>query len=504
MSRGGAGAHRPDGGVGSRSERGKGGAFAGVLADLRARIERGELKAGERLPAERVLAERYGCAQATVNKAIATLLVEGLLARPSPRTVRVAALPGAARRRLTVMSWLSTEVIGGDTWASLRASFEARYPAVEIVSLSVPFPIFRQRLAELIGAGDAPDVMLIHDTWTSGLADGGALLRLDGRLSPELLADHLTWKTHLNRFRDASYAIDWGLAPRLLFVNRTVLRRAGLDPDRPPRTVDELRAAAAAVWQKRLVQDGEPVYGFAATGAEGEATATLVLPFIYAFGGALLDDRGRVALASPESAAALRWFRSLVREGGSPLELSAWDARRLFGRDRAAFYFDASMGRGFFRKESGLGAGADERFGFVPLPAGPLGRTVNLNTNHSLAIASQTTHPELALAFVEHILGDRELAVRYYEEEGLVPARGSFLTLPAFREPYAETVLEQAMLNARLPTSYPGFQPALVFLCDAIRRVLREDGPVEPILEEAARNLGVVFHGSSEPRAVAR
>jgi len=41
-----------------------------ILADLRERILRGELAHGERLPAERDLAQRYGVSAATVGEAL--------------------------------------------------------------------------------------------------------------------------------------------------------------------------------------------------------------------------------------------------------------------------------------------------------------------------------------------------------------------------------------------------------------------------------------------------
>jgi DNA-binding FadR family transcriptional regulator len=50
-----------------------------ILADLRERILRGELAHGERLPAERDLAQRYGVSAATVGEAVRTLAAMGLV-----------------------------------------------------------------------------------------------------------------------------------------------------------------------------------------------------------------------------------------------------------------------------------------------------------------------------------------------------------------------------------------------------------------------------------------
>lgn len=475
--------------------------FQKVLADIRQRIERGALAPGEKLPTERRLADRYRCAQATVNKVVATLVAEGILIRTSPRTVVVAAVAPRQKKRLTVMSWIATEQIGSEVWDALRASFERRHPHVEVTALSIPFSIFQKRLVEMVGGGEAPDVVQIHNIWTSSLADVGALLPIDDKLSPALLTDHLTWKTNSNRYQGRTYSIDWALSPHLLFVNRVVLRRAGLDADRPPRTIDALIEMSDRIRACNLRENGEPVIGFANPTNENEATATFFLPIFHALGGALLGEQGDVTLASPTAVRAFATYRQLLLDSGCPFDLSAWDVRRLFAQNRVGFAIDGSMGRGFFRKQTGLGAAADANLTVVPVPKGSSGAPVTFCINHSLAITSQSTLKDEAVAFIEHLLSDRDLARRYYEEEGLIPARGSLFTLPEFRDSYAELVLEQAMSGMRVPTELPGFQTGLVFLTDAIRRILRDDVVIEQVIAEAARSVALVLRGSGRTGA---
>lgn len=54
---------------------------ARIRADLEDRIRSGELKPGERIPFEHELVARYGCARATVGKALAGLVRAGLIER---------------------------------------------------------------------------------------------------------------------------------------------------------------------------------------------------------------------------------------------------------------------------------------------------------------------------------------------------------------------------------------------------------------------------------------
>ena len=54
---------------------------ARIRADLEQRIRSGELKPGERIPFEHELVARYGCARATVSKALGALARAGLIER---------------------------------------------------------------------------------------------------------------------------------------------------------------------------------------------------------------------------------------------------------------------------------------------------------------------------------------------------------------------------------------------------------------------------------------
>ncbi|MFE9222639.1 GntR family transcriptional regulator [Streptomyces lavendulae] len=69
--------------------------YARIAAELRGRIERGELRPGDRVPSTRAITQRWGVAMATASKVLALLGQEGLVrAVPGVGTV-VAARPAA-------------------------------------------------------------------------------------------------------------------------------------------------------------------------------------------------------------------------------------------------------------------------------------------------------------------------------------------------------------------------------------------------------------------------
>lgn len=73
--------------------------YARIAAELRGRIERGELRPGDRVPSTRAITQRWGVAMATASKALATLGQEGLVrAVPGVGTL-VAARPATSQGR---------------------------------------------------------------------------------------------------------------------------------------------------------------------------------------------------------------------------------------------------------------------------------------------------------------------------------------------------------------------------------------------------------------------
>lgn len=85
-----------------------------IRDDLRMRITAGEWAAGDRLPSETHLAERYGVARMTVRQAIDALVAEGLLERAPARGTFVCKNPRPISRPLSftedarARGWITT------------------------------------------------------------------------------------------------------------------------------------------------------------------------------------------------------------------------------------------------------------------------------------------------------------------------------------------------------------------------------------------------------------
>jgi multiple sugar transport system substrate-binding protein len=210
-----------------------------------------------------------------------------------------------------------------------RADREPGYRPIEVRQVTISK--WEQKLLVAIAGGNPPDLAGTISFLLPAYVDKGAVLDLTDRLKGSGLDEsHFAPAYYeLGRYRGRVYALPTTPGALALHYNRALFREAGLDPDVPPGTIEELDAYAEKLtkWevtlpdgrrelrsgflpevpaeQKRLVQAGwlpsEPGLWHWAWG--------------YFFGGDLIDG-DRISTADPENVRALEWVASYSKKLG--------------------------------------------------------------------------------------------------------------------------------------------------------------------------------------------
>lgn len=123
-------------------------AYLQVAARLKARIEKGELRPGDLLPSDRELAEAYGIARATAQKAVGALRAEGLAETVPGRGTRVLDRPAPLsqgqerldRSRCTGSLWRPGETTSGHQAETVPAPDEV----AKALNLEPGTPVIRR------------------------------------------------------------------------------------------------------------------------------------------------------------------------------------------------------------------------------------------------------------------------------------------------------------------------------------------------------------------------
>ncbi len=206
-------------------------------------------------------------------------------------------------------------------WDGLVDSFREEHPDIEVEVSVHPARVAEQKVAEAVGKGEPPDIAQLGSF--AGHAAAGRLHPVNEVLSIPVQADFVPALASAGELRHVQYALPFAANLQLLFYNKELFAAAGLDPDRPPRTWEELRGAAVA-----LRDSGVDVpYGlaFGARDAHTEAMAWML-----GNGGGFTGEGGLYALATSENVQTLTWLRDeLVGRGLTTADPSLTSRRAL-------------------------------------------------------------------------------------------------------------------------------------------------------------------------------
>jgi len=133
----------------------------------------------------------------------------------------------------------------------LIANFEAANPDITVKHTTFPYADYQTRLVAAKLAGQGPDVAQLFYGWLDQFVDGELLQPLDPAVFPheEIEADFFPIVTAMKR-NDQYYGLPTAVRSLALFYNKDLFEAAGLDPDNPPQTNDELLEAALALTQR--------------------------------------------------------------------------------------------------------------------------------------------------------------------------------------------------------------------------------------------------------------
>ena len=140
-------------------------------------------------------------------------------------------------------------------WVARRvADFNYTHPGIQV---SVQFKgSYRDTLnAAILAAqqGDAPNVVQIFEIGTQLALDSGIFIPIqDLVIGPEFQPDdYISALTDYYKINGKFNSIPWNSSNPVLFYNKDIFRKAGLDPNKPPRTFEEMLADS-----KQIVESG--------------------------------------------------------------------------------------------------------------------------------------------------------------------------------------------------------------------------------------------------------
>jgi multiple sugar transport system substrate-binding protein len=145
--------------------------------------------------------------------------------------------------KLVVWDWKSSDKTAVNFVAKAKADFAKKHPDVKLEFVAQPFDNYYTLLGAAIQAGKGPDVMLFNGG--GQIRDrADALVPLDKYLAQD--KDRLAGWDAFSK-DGATYGAPITLQGHPIYYNKTIYKKAGLDPEKPPTTWNALVSSCAAI-----------------------------------------------------------------------------------------------------------------------------------------------------------------------------------------------------------------------------------------------------------------
>lgn len=281
-----------------------------------------------------------------------------------------------------------------------------------------PVSNVEQRTLIATAGGDPPDVAGLYDFIVPQFAAQSALLPLDD-LAREFSIDASAFKPawwQIGIYDNVLYAFPSSPYTIALYYNKRLFRDAGLDPEKPPRTIAEFNECARRLTKRSA--DGKRIEQL------GFTLSTSMLgwwPWIWpCFFDANLWDGKSFRIETPEGIAAMQWVvrnrREMADAGFDPTKtggagaLSAIlafesaageieSAQNPFLSQRVAMIF-----QGPWLANWALKYAPDLDFGIAPFPSISADRQNNFASADVFVIPRSSRHPREAMVFLAFML----------------------------------------------------------------------------------------------------
>ena len=175
----------------------------------------------------------------------------------------------------------------------------------------IPTDNYQARIAAAAGGKNLPDVFASDVIYAPNYTSQGLYLDITDRIDELEFADALApAHMRLGTYEDAKYTVPHTLDLSVLFWNKDLYKKAGLDPETPPTTMNEFAEHAKTIREKV----GGKTYG---TFFGGNCPGCFVFTFwpsVWAAGGDIMNDDGTEStIDDPNMEATFQIYNDLVK-----------------------------------------------------------------------------------------------------------------------------------------------------------------------------------------------
>jgi multiple sugar transport system substrate-binding protein len=360
--------------------------------------------------------------------------------------------------------------------------WNAKNPDRHINLTYIPHAEMVAKLAQAIASGDVPDLMGMDLIYAPQFEKAGQLVDITDQIGslPELKTaspGHMMVATYDKRL----YGVPLYADVSALFYNKDLFAKAGLDPDKPPTSLAELRQYA-----DKITAVGGDVKGYYLPGSCAGCNIFTVGPLMWASGAKIeARDASDEPLVGDGIATVLQFERDMVKAGNVHASDRAENGETFhlqFGSGKVGM-----MGTGNFNIKLARDQNPTMKFGIALLPGEKPGSSASFIGGDLVVIPKGSKRVADAIDFMKFILSD-EVQVEGYAKLLNLTTRSDMADNKYFKaEPLVRDVAK-ALAVGRTPYTFTFFEqinsPQGPWL-QMLQRAYYTDDPIDQIIADA-------------------
>jgi sn-glycerol 3-phosphate transport system substrate-binding protein len=344
----------------------------------------------------------------------------------------------SAQKPIQITMWHSMTQANLTTLVKLTNEFNASHPDIHVNLVNqTSYTDTLTKYKAVLGGGPRPDLVQIQDVDQQLVIDSRSVLPAEACFEAKHLdtSDFVPRAISYYTVRGVQYSIPFAMSNPVFYYNKAAFQKAGLDPNKPPTTLDELRQDA-----QKIVSSGVAKYGIALKDDPWH------LEEWSAMAGALYANNGNgrtarataVEFGGATGQQIYSWISGMARDKlAESTPSTGFDNLLAIPNNVAAMTIDTSAALGTIFQVLGTGQYPNVQLGVAALPGLAAGGPT-IQAGSSLFVVSGTSpaREEAAFTFAEWLSEGAQQAV-WAAGTGYVPVRTSATSQPVLQQAWA-------------------------------------------------------------------
>ncbi|MFC7391410.1 extracellular solute-binding protein [Scopulibacillus cellulosilyticus] len=220
-----------------------------------------------------------------------------------------------SKGKVTITYWQYTFPSKVKEMNTLIQKFEKENPDIKVVAQDFPYEKYNQKIAAAMNANKGPDIMNLYYGWLPQYEKKGYIQPIpEDFMSTKQIDQYYIPMVKSSKIHGKYYGLPTAVRSLALFWNKDLFKKAGLDPNKPPKTWDELIRDAKKMTKRK--SNGQYEQEGFAWNVEGQGYHTFEEVFLRQWGVTPFSKDGKKVQwnASPNGLKAFKYWINMTKK----------------------------------------------------------------------------------------------------------------------------------------------------------------------------------------------